>query len=279
MPYSSAHSVTCPSCTLPPGWAIYDTPTFDAWSIESLNGKNASLLIVTPVALAMNSSFSADESGSGTSLNCASHLFLSSSVKSPSMYRTRALTLSCLLTPSLNFRPRTLGCCLRYQVETFRPASFTQSTRLCCPAPTPTIIPSRANPTEFDWVYLTQMLATIMSRMAPSVSASTPPFVTTFFVMCSFVMTTSLRFWLNVMPYTSRYSTASGLKSALASSMMNFPPFFFLSISSAAGVYPGATMPSLTSFLRMSAVSSSTTSDTAAKSPKEHIGSAFRARR
>mmetsp|Transcript_30260 Transcript_30260/g.64214 ORF Transcript_30260/g.64214 Transcript_30260/m.64214 type:complete len:213 (+) Transcript_30260:244-882(+) len=212
----------------------------------------------------MNSSFSLVVSGSGTSSNCASHRVRSSSVKSPSMYRTRALTRSCLFTPALNLSPRTLGCWRRYHVETLRPASLTQSTRDCCPAPTPTIIPSLANPTELDWVYLTQMDATIMSRTASSVNASAPPLVTTFFVMCSFVTTMSFLFWLKVMPYTSRYSTASGWKSALASSTMNLPPFLDLRMASASGVYPGATIPSLTSFLRIMAVSSSTTSLTAA---------------
>lgn len=38
----------------------------------------------------------------------------------------------------------TLGCCRRYQVAALPPASLTQSTRLCCPAPTPMTCPSFA---------------------------------------------------------------------------------------------------------------------------------------
>eukprot|EP00968_Pinguiococcus_pyrenoidosus_P014190 scaffold1289_cov274-Pinguiococcus_pyrenoidosus.AAC.12 len=60
---------------------------------------------------------------------------------------------------------------------------------------------------------------------------------------------------------------------------MNLPPFLLARISSASGSKPGAMMPSLTSFFRIFAVSTSTTSETAAKSPKLDIGSAFRARR
>jgi hypothetical protein len=49
-------------------------------------------LIFEPVALSVNSSFSVVVNGAGISVNCASHRTFSSLVKSPSMYRTRALT-------------------------------------------------------------------------------------------------------------------------------------------------------------------------------------------
>eukprot|EP00968_Pinguiococcus_pyrenoidosus_P014191 scaffold1289_cov274-Pinguiococcus_pyrenoidosus.AAC.13 len=114
----------------------------------------------------MNSAFSSSVRGSGTSVKFASQRGRSASVMSPSMYRTRAFTRSERFTPSLNGRPRTLGCCLRCQIRTFLPASFTQSTRDCCPAPTPTICPHMAYPTEFDWVYFSVMLASTRSLMA-----------------------------------------------------------------------------------------------------------------
>ena len=59
---------------------------------------------------------------------------------------------------------------------------------------------------------------------------------------------------------------------------MKEPPFFAARIASASGSKPGAMTPSATSRLITSAVDTSTTSDSAMKSPNEHIGSALRAR-
>ena len=59
---------------------------------------------------------------------------------------------------------------------------------------------------------------------------------------------------------------------------MIYLPFFFVSrIFSASSVYPAAIMPSLTSRLISRAVSTSTTSLTAIKSPNEESGSQLRA--
>lgn len=56
------------------------------------------------------------------------------------------------------------------------------------------------------------------------------------------------------------------------------PPFFSPRTLSALGSYPGAMLPSDTTPFRNSAVARSTVSESAAKSPNEHFGSAPRAR-
>ncbi len=80
------------------------------------------------------------------------------------------------------------------------------------------------------------------------------------------------------MPWSSRLSRRGGTKPGSASSTMKEPFFFCFSVSSAAGAKPGATMPSDTTPFKKSAVASSTVSESAAKSPNEHFGSAPRAR-
>ena len=60
---------------------------------------------------------------------------------------------------------------------------------------------------------------------------------------------------------------------------MKFPFFFFFRISSASGSYPAAMMPSEMQVEMYLAAGTSTTSEMAAKSPKEDMGSALRARR
>ncbi|RUS18173.1 hypothetical protein BC937DRAFT_89078 [Endogone sp. FLAS-F59071] len=57
-----------------------------------------------------------------------------------------------------------------------------------------------------------------------------------------------------------------------------FPAFFFFNSSNAAGSYPGAITPSLTSLEMILAVGTSTTSDNAIQSPKLDILSAPLAR-
>src|SRR5688572_27470160 len=131
--------------------------------MESRKGKNASEEILTPFNRPIQSAFSASVSGSGASVNFSNHCARSSAVMVPSMYCTRALTRSWRLTSDLNGKFKTLGCCRSHHVCTFLPASLTQSTRDCWPAPTPIIIPDLAYPTELDWVYLAAMDASTKS--------------------------------------------------------------------------------------------------------------------
>mmetsp|Transcript_38226 Transcript_38226/g.50358 ORF Transcript_38226/g.50358 Transcript_38226/m.50358 type:complete len:212 (+) Transcript_38226:348-983(+) len=210
---------------------MYLTPSLDAWSMESRKGKKASLERPTSVRVLSHSVFSASVSISGTVLKLASQTGRSASVMSPSMYRTRALTRSCLFTPSLKSKPITFGCWRIHQMATFRPASFTQSTRLCWPAPTPTIWPDFAKPTELDWVYFRVIEARIRSRLASSGRGAWV------FKFCrwSAEKTTVLRACENPIPSTSLYSTGGAWKSGFPSNTMNFPPFFFFRISNAAG--------------------------------------------
>merc|ERR1719394_1953167 len=91
------------------------------------------------------------------------------------------------------------------QVDTLRTASFTQSTRDCWPAPTPTIIPSLEYPTEFDCVYLIAMDAKIRSSLA--CSGRSVLFVTTF-CRCDALKRASLRFCTKPTPPHIRYSWA-----------------------------------------------------------------------
>ena len=62
MPYSLHASITSASATDPPGCAIYCTPYLLAWSIESLNGKNASDDRLTPAKVDRKELFSSSES-------------------------------------------------------------------------------------------------------------------------------------------------------------------------------------------------------------------------
>lgn len=48
MPYCLQASITSPSATLPPGWAMKVTPNLDKWSILSRKGKKASDDTLTP---------------------------------------------------------------------------------------------------------------------------------------------------------------------------------------------------------------------------------------
>jgi hypothetical protein len=91
--YSLQAAMTSSSAMLPPGWATYSTPTLEAWSIESLKGKKASLEMDTPFSVARKVVFSASESISGAVSKLFSHMGISAWVISPSMYRTRAFTL------------------------------------------------------------------------------------------------------------------------------------------------------------------------------------------
>mmetsp|Transcript_98716 Transcript_98716/g.240128 ORF Transcript_98716/g.240128 Transcript_98716/m.240128 type:complete len:202 (-) Transcript_98716:49-654(-) len=198
---------------------------------------------------------------------------------------------ACFLTPSLKGSDVTLGCWRSAHTLTFRPASLVQSTRDCCPAPTPTICPFIAYPTEFDCVYLSAMEDSTMSRWTdsgrelsppspalPSAPAAVLPADPTGPDRWSRVSAMWLRRCMKPMPNTSRNSTLGPSYAMSASRQMNLPFFFFARISRASGSNPGATMPSQTQNFRTLAVATSTTSLTAAKSPNDDMGSALRAR-
>ena len=104
-------------------------------------------------------------------------------------------------------------------------------------------------------------------------------FAVTTLRICSREGTTSLCRCASTHPCSSRNSISGIANSASPCSTMNAPFFFFFRISSAAGSNPAAITPSDTTVARNSAVSTSTTSLIAAKSPNDDIGSAFRARR
>jgi hypothetical protein len=73
-------------------------------------------------------------------------------VMSPSASRTCQFSRSCLGMPGSIGSARIRSCRRSHQIRVFAADSFTQSTRLCWPAPIPSVIPSRTNATEFDCV-------------------------------------------------------------------------------------------------------------------------------
>mmetsp|Transcript_22634 Transcript_22634/g.52743 ORF Transcript_22634/g.52743 Transcript_22634/m.52743 type:complete len:237 (+) Transcript_22634:150-860(+) len=234
MPYSSAAWMTSGSPMLPPGWTMYCTPRLDAWSRLSRKGKKASDDKATPWRVESHSSFSTCVSGSGITSNCCSHLLRSTGVKSPSMKRTRAFTLSWRFVPGLNCKLCTFGCCRKNQVSALRPASLMQSTLLCCPAPTPITCPFFAYATLFDWVYLIATEAT--TRSVTAEEGTCWICVAMVFRCSSGVNCTSFRLWQNPAPMTSRYSMLGSAAPSTASRRMNLPPFFARRISNASGV-------------------------------------------
>mmetsp|Transcript_19441 Transcript_19441/g.58199 ORF Transcript_19441/g.58199 Transcript_19441/m.58199 type:complete len:269 (+) Transcript_19441:568-1374(+) len=136
-------------------------------------------------------------------------------------------------------------------------------------------MPFLAYPTELDCVYLIAIMPTIMSNCACSETSLLA--VTTFFKHWA-SQSLSFRRCIKPKPPAMRYSMSGGWKFLSACKMMNLPPFLFFRISRASGSKPGAIIPSLTSAFKILAVASSMVSETATKSPKEHIGSALRAR-
>mmetsp|Transcript_23070 Transcript_23070/g.80422 ORF Transcript_23070/g.80422 Transcript_23070/m.80422 type:complete len:220 (-) Transcript_23070:530-1189(-) len=219
MPCSSAAATTSASATLPPGCTTKLTPTRLAASIESRKGKKASDASATPDMPPRNSAFSSACSRSGSASISSMNAAHSASLKPPSMKPTRALTLSGLRTPRRNGNARTFGCCRSRHVAALRAASLTQSTRLCCPAPTPSTCPLAANATELLCAYLMATDASSRSCAAAAGSA-VRAVVTCVGETSSSVSARSLRRCAKCMPNTSRYSTGGGTNAASASSTM-----------------------------------------------------------
>mmetsp|Transcript_11088 Transcript_11088/g.44924 ORF Transcript_11088/g.44924 Transcript_11088/m.44924 type:complete len:220 (+) Transcript_11088:220-879(+) len=214
MEYSSQAWTTASSWTEPPACATYLTPTVAATSTLSRNGKKASEASATSSSEAIHAATSEAASSGGTVLSSktasnAARSEADMASKPPSTKRTRALTLSCLLRPAFKGRPTTVSWKRSRQTRTFRAASLTQSTRLCWPAPTPTICPLCANATEFDCVYLHTIDASTRSRLAASSSSSTKVLLVTTLPRSALVKPRSLRFCASPTPKTSRYSDAS----------------------------------------------------------------------
>ena len=132
MLYLFAHSITRSSLTDPPGCAIYLTPLLWALSMLSENGKNASDPRVTSVFPASHAFFSSLVNTGGLTLKMFCHWpSRSTSSYSSPIYTSMALSLLALPRPSTNWRERTCGDCLRYQLSAFCPASLVQWILLC----------------------------------------------------------------------------------------------------------------------------------------------------
>mmetsp|Transcript_4648 Transcript_4648/g.14342 ORF Transcript_4648/g.14342 Transcript_4648/m.14342 type:complete len:243 (-) Transcript_4648:1674-2402(-) len=234
IPYSFAAAVTGSSWTDPPGWTRYLTPKRAATSMLSRKGKKASDARHTSVSATLrNAALSSAVSGGTSAEKFALNSSYCGAVKSPSMYATRALMRSCRFTPSLKGSASTFGCWRSAHVCALRPASFTQSTRLCCPAPTPIIWPPSAYPTEFDCVYLMQICERTRSRAAPAGSAVSV--VTSFASVVFASMIASLRRCSKRAPPMSRRSRSGGSKPGCALRTMNAPFFFAERIARASG--------------------------------------------
>ena len=98
------------------------------------------------------------------------------------------------------------GCRPRCQTFALAPASLVQSTRDCWPAPMPIIWPSRAKPTELDWVYFNVTSPSSRSRRAVG-----GEFAADHRVARSASRTSRLfRSWTSLTPKTSRDSSSGG---------------------------------------------------------------------
>mmetsp|Transcript_18976 Transcript_18976/g.54175 ORF Transcript_18976/g.54175 Transcript_18976/m.54175 type:complete len:221 (+) Transcript_18976:75-737(+) len=213
MPWPRAQASTASSWTEPPAWTTYLTPNLAATSMLSGKGKNASEASDTPVNWPSNSARLEDVSSGGhvpeaNSLSKAAFSWGAYESKPPSRYWTRAFTFCCLLSPATKGNANTSSDCLSHHVATFLPASLTQSTRDCWPAPTPTTWPPRAKQMEFDCVYFAVIAAKTRSRCA---SGGMGPFFTSSVFTSSNVISRSFRFCAKPTPYTSRYSRVGGV--------------------------------------------------------------------
>ena len=123
-----------------------------------------------------------------------------------------ALSRSGRFASGLKGRFSTAGCWRSRHRSALVPARRVQWMRDCCPAPTPITCPSTAKHTELDWVYLSVIQATIISRTALSGSSRR---LVTMFLKSSRVTGRSLRRCSKVMPYTSRVSNKPRLVSRI----------------------------------------------------------------
>ena len=126
-------------------------------------------------------------------------------------------------------RPR-----LRERSLAFSAAMCDESSRLICPAPTPTTAPPRANRIAFDFTCLQTFQANSRSRRSASVGLRE---VTTFQSACGSGW--SSRSCTSIPPVTRRYSRAAGCGAVSAASLSSRTLFFHLGLvvssSNAAG--------------------------------------------